>query len=168
VQAELEQLGTSTKDPNVYAAMEGGRGALLYYRDHKYDEASAALQQDSDDVFARLLLAKCYQHHDGEAASEVLKGSLAAQHTMDIDLALVQREIAWPDLRVATMEIDRGRVIPLVRVARVLSGDVVVESVVSRWQGARMKHFVNRRAPFALDNCIHTAIDICNSVCGGR
>jgi tetratricopeptide (TPR) repeat protein len=94
VQAELELLGASTKDPNVYAAMQGGRGALLYYRDHKYDEASAALQQDSDDVFARLLLAKCYQNHDGKAASEVLKGSLAFQHTMDIDLALVQREIA--------------------------------------------------------------------------
>ncbi|MGB8014045.1 MAG: tetratricopeptide repeat protein [Terriglobales bacterium] len=94
MQAELEALGASTKDPNVYAAMQGGRGALLYYQNQKYDEASASLQQDADDVFSRLLLAMCYEHHDGKAASEVLKGSLVQQHTMDVDLALVQREIA--------------------------------------------------------------------------
>jgi len=92
IQGELEALGASTKDPNVYAAMQGGRGALLYYQ-NKYDEASGALQQDADDVFSRLLLAWCYEHHDGKAASEVLKGSLIQQHTMDIDLALVQREL---------------------------------------------------------------------------
>ena len=92
IQAELEVLGASTKDPDVYAAMQGGRGALLYYQ-KKYDEASGALQQDADDVFSRLMLAWCYEHHDGKAASEVLKGSLIQQHTMDIDLALVQREI---------------------------------------------------------------------------
>jgi tetratricopeptide (TPR) repeat protein len=92
VQAELEALGASTKDPNVYAAMQGGRGALLYYQ-KKYDQASSPLQEDADDAFSRLLLVRCYEHGDGKATAEVLKETIVQQHTMDIDLALVQREI---------------------------------------------------------------------------
>jgi tetratricopeptide (TPR) repeat protein len=106
VQAELEVLGASTKDPNVYAAMQGGRGALLYYQ-NKYDEASGALQEDADDSFSRLLLARCFERHDGKAAAGVLKETIVQQHTMDIDLALVQREIKAGSL-IGTQEARRN------------------------------------------------------------
>ncbi|SPF32302.1 putative Tetratricopeptide repeat protein [Candidatus Sulfotelmatobacter kueseliae] len=92
VQAELEAMDASTKDPNVYAAMQGGRGALLYYQE-KYDDASGALQDDANDMFSTLLLTRCYEHHGGKAAAYKLKKSIVEDHTMDIDLALVQREI---------------------------------------------------------------------------
>jgi len=94
-QAELEAMGASTKDPNVYEAMRGGRGALLYYQE-KYDEAASALQEDANDMFSLLLLARCFEQHDGKAAAGVLRESIVQQHTMDIDVALVQREIKGP------------------------------------------------------------------------
>ncbi|MGO9087257.1 MAG: tetratricopeptide repeat protein, partial [Candidatus Sulfotelmatobacter sp.] len=92
VQAELEAMEASTKDPNVYAAMRGARGALLYYEE-KYDEASNALQDDANDMFSMLLLTRCYEHQGKKAAGDGLKKSIVEDHTMDIDLALVQREI---------------------------------------------------------------------------
>lgn len=92
VQAELEAMDVSTKDPNVYAAMHGGKGALLYYQE-KYDEACSALQDDANDMFSMLLLARCYEHQGGKAAADGLKKSIIEDHTMDIDRALVQREI---------------------------------------------------------------------------
>jgi len=92
VQAELEAMGATTKDPNVYAAMHGGRGALLYYQ-KKFDEAADAAQEDADDVFSKMLLVQCYERQGGKAAAEVVRGSMVRQHAMDIDLALVQREI---------------------------------------------------------------------------
>jgi len=92
VQAELEAMDASTKDPNVYAAMHGGKGALLFYQE-KYDEASNALQEDTNDVFSILLLAQCFEHHGVKTAADELRKSLVEDHTMDIDLALAQREI---------------------------------------------------------------------------
>ena len=67
--------------------------ARFFIYQNKYDEASGPLQEDSDDVFSRLLLAWSYEHHEGKAAAQLLKGSILQQHNMDIDLALVQREI---------------------------------------------------------------------------
>ena len=92
VQAELEALGASTKDPNVYAAMRGGRGSILYYQ-KKYDEASSVLQDDLNDMFSRLLLVRCFEQLDKKDAADVMKGLIFQEHTMDIDLAVVQREI---------------------------------------------------------------------------
>jgi predicted negative regulator of RcsB-dependent stress response len=92
LQAELEAMQASTKDPNVYAAMKGGRGALLYYQE-KYDDASNALQDDPNDMFSTSLLAQCYEHHGEKAGADKVRRSIVKDHTMDIDLALVQREI---------------------------------------------------------------------------
>jgi tetratricopeptide (TPR) repeat protein len=92
VQAELEAWAASTKDPNVYAAMRGGRGAILYYQ-KRYEEAASAIQDDPNDVFSRLLLVRCFEQQNKKDAADVLKGLIFQEHTMDIDLALVQREI---------------------------------------------------------------------------
>jgi hypothetical protein len=76
----------------VYAAMRGGRGSILYYQ-KKYDEASSVLQDDLNDMFSRLLLVRCFEQLDKKDAADVMKGLIFQEHTMDIDLAVVQREI---------------------------------------------------------------------------
>jgi tetratricopeptide (TPR) repeat protein len=91
LQAELEAM-SSTKDPNVYAAMQGGKGALLFYAGN-YEGASDALLDDSNDMFSMALLVRCYGRLNGKSAAEVLQKSIVEVHNMDIDLALVQREI---------------------------------------------------------------------------
>jgi tetratricopeptide (TPR) repeat protein len=101
VQAELDAIGASTKDPSVYAAMYGGRAALLHSQ-KKYDEAAEAAQEDVDDVFSKLLLAHCYEHNGGKGAAGVLQESMVQEHTMNIDLALVKREIKNQSLSGAT------------------------------------------------------------------
>ena len=76
----------------MYAAMQGGKGALLFYAGN-YEGASDALLDDSNDMFSMALLVRCYGRLNGKSAAEVLQKSIVEVHNMDIDLALVQREI---------------------------------------------------------------------------
>ncbi len=89
---QLDQFVNDSPDPMMQAALKGGHGAWFYGL-KRYEEAVSDLQDDQNNPFSKMLLAKCYEAMGKHKEADEVRQSLLTLRRLEIDLWMAQQSV---------------------------------------------------------------------------